>query len=329
MFQRILVLLVVNVFVVSYSDVALQACDCWSKNIDETEKLYEIRSVIRMQVDARLNQHSPSISRRKKKSLETFVESYGCYFYDSMLVESVENSSMLSKSLKRPYSDFLNLIIDGFTEMPKEWHSFYDFGIARELKSSSEDCLYPFRFIDVPTLELVSKRIARLKELIFDIPLDMRDSVCWHVTQTAENYQSCPDLPDSHHLLKLVCEIPKEHHDFILKKNMFGRDQRVEKWLRAVRQSNVAEYYAPLMYKFIPFLDSKSFWSIFVDYSHSVPTEEHLNDAFNLFYERITNAYMLPRSREATEALRYYLEPLFPVSLLCMLRFNTALKLRW
>lgn len=307
----------------------LSAVDYLPKNIDETERLYKVRSIIRMKIGERVAQSSPCISKQKKQSLEDFIASYACYFCNTALNEQRDSSAVSSKSLKSAYADFLNLIIDSFIEMPRNWHAFYDLGIVRELKYSLVEGSYPSRFVDPGDLEFVSERITRLKKNIFEIPLDMRDSVCCYVTQTVLSCENSLNLPDFSHLLKLVCEIPKEHRHFILGQNTLYPDCRVEKWLHAVRQANMAEYYAPLMYKFIPFLDSKSFWLIFLDYSYFVPTEKHLNDAFKLFYERITGAYILPRSQEATEALRHYLEPWFPVSLLCTLRFSKVLKLCW
>lgn len=329
MFQRFLTLLLVNAFSIIFVSAVLYAGDYLPKNIDETEKLYEVRSLIRMKIDERVAQPSSHISKKERQSLETFIASHACYFCNMALNEQVPSSSVSSKTLKSSYDDFLDLIIDSFVEMPKNWHTFYDFGIARELKYGLLGGSYPFKFVAPCDLEFVSKRITKLKKNIFKIPLDARDSVCWYVTQTVLNYKSCPVLPDLNHLLKLVCEIPKEHRHVILGENMLYPDHRVEEWLRAVRQANMAEYYAPLMYKFIPFLDSKCFWSIFIFHSNLVPTEKHLRNAFDLFYERITGAYMLPRSHEAAETLRAYLQPWFPVSLLCALRFSKVPKLCW
>ncbi|MES2253234.1 MAG: hypothetical protein V4482_06095 [Pseudomonadota bacterium] len=74
------------------------------------------------------------------------------------------------------------------------------------------------------------------------------------------------------------------------------------------------------MYKFIPFLDEESFWSVFSDYSDEIPSKEHLDCAFNLFYERIKGVYFLPKSQEAHDTLRWYLSPWYPVSFVCKIR---------
>ena len=372
MFQRILVLAMANISAVIYFSLRLLAGDYFQTGLAwcSEDQLVEIRNKIKTKLDERCQQNTQQLFNKSKNtqkmifSIDAFSRGYGQYFDYSTLCESKENVESIDASLQKIYDDFLNAVFDGFLSIPQNWHTYYnacvisiceenvDLSSYKKMKSLC-DCFNQIKneqrndqilaCLDKIEFKANHKEFIKTIDGLSVVSKDDRDSVFWHATQTTINYKDCPDLCDFHYLIKRISEIPSEHRSVILRDGEpYTAHTNTQKWLRIIRQANVAEYYVKQMYKFIPFLDEQSFWSISVHYSynwfprysraqyvHTMPTEEHLNVAFELFHERITHAYFLPRSQEATDALRWYLSPLFPVFWVYKIRSCKALEPCW
>ncbi len=214
-------------------------------------------------------------------------------------------------------------------------HIDYHTEIFRALNGRLKQVHSLCKFLKISDFNIILQEIA--------VSLDDKDSVCWYAARIIKNYRKGLDLPNFSYLMKRIAEIPKEHRPIILRENSSDSGFNcTETWLCIISQANESKYYATLMYKFIPFLDEKSFWSIFIHYSYNwlsrypcsntscaMPAVERLNSAFELLQERIKTARFLPRSPEASEALRWYLSPWFPVSLVYKMRLCSVLEPCW
>jgi hypothetical protein len=373
MFQRILVLAMAKISTVIYFSAGLLASDYFQTGLawGSEDQRAEVRAKINAKINERYQQKA-EISKtaypeeqRKLSSINTFSRAYDQYFDYAPLCEIDDLLDHHQISTQTLYNEFLNSVFDGFLSISQNWHAYYNVCVVsiceENIDSSSckkvtslHNCIkiienneqndQILRFINAIEFKGNYKAFIKTIEALLAVRKDDRDSVYRHATQTAVNHKGCPDLFDFLYLVKRISEIPPEHRHIVLKKNSADPNlSRIGTWLRIIRQANMAEYYVTSMYKFIPYLDENSFWSIFVDYSynnwfprypraqdvHTMPTEEHLDNAYNLFHEGITHAYFLPKSQEATEALRLYLSPWFPVSLVYKMRSCKALEPCW
>ncbi len=361
-----------NFSTVVYLSAGLLASDYFQTGLAwcSEDQLVEIRSRIKAKLNERCQQNAQQPLNESKNaqkkifSINSFSQGYGQYFDYATLCESKDHVESIDTSLQKIYDDFLNTVFDGFLSISQNWHVYYNACVVsiceEDINASSYEKMrslhYCFRKLrndeqNRQILECLNKisfspnykTFTTTIESLLNVHKNDRGSVYWHATQTAKNHKDCHDLFAFHHLVKYVSEIPPEHRSVILRDNSpCPASNSTRKWLRIIKQANVAEYYVKQMYKFIPYLDENSFWSILSDYSYNcfpvhlhahhmqtMPTEEHLNYAFELFHERITSVYFLPRSQEATEALQWYLSPLFPVFWVYKIRSYKALESCW
>lgn len=288
----------------------------------------EIRSKIENKHTERYqqkNQQLLGVHKNDEKelfSIKAYSHAYVHYFDYAPLCEIDDLLDSEQIGMKKIYHDFLNAVFDGFLSVLQTWHADYNAGVVKICEEN----------IDLSSSEKVKswhKNLVSIIDAFLTLSLKDADSVRWHVISIAINHKDSLNLPNFDHLISLVVEIPTEHHAMILNKSCFSSYNRVETWLRVIRRANVSEYYMKCMYQFIPFLNDKSFWLIFEDYSDAIPTEEHLDNAYKLLHERIKGAYFLPRSQEATEALRLYLCSWFPAALLYKIRSCKILESCW
>lgn len=343
MFQRILVFLTTNISTAIYFCAGLLTSDCFQTGLTwcSEDQLDAISARVHVIIGEQYkkNQRSSVVKKRSLnaeiKSVCQFADSYVRYFDYVTLCDSKENVDFSDASLQKAYCDLLRGISDVFFLIPSNLHIYYHKDIERTLVGRLKQGSSRSEFLTISDCNMILLKVVVLP--------DDRDSVYWHAAQIIKNHEKDNNLPNFTYLLKRIAEIPKEHRHVILREKSFALGFNcTETWLRIIRQANESEYYLVLMYKFIPFLNEQSFWSIFIDYSynwlsryprprsaHIMPTEEHLNSAFALLHERITGAFIFPRSQEATDALQWYLSPLFPVSLLYKVRSCRALEPCW
>lgn len=368
MFLDFLVLVARNAYTTICFSAGLFACDYFQTGLawcSEDQRL-EIRTKIQSKLEERYSLISPLMydspkNKRKLFSVKIFSIGYDQYFDYATLCESKDHVESINVSLQQAYDDFLNIVFDGFLEISQHWHTHYNAGIIsiceEGINISSHNKLTALHrcikraeneekgdailnCLSTEKTRSTHAQYIKTIEALLDVHKSDRDSVCWHVSQIVTKHKNSNNLCDTHYLVKRIAEIPPQYRHVILRHSeLYSTNNNAGKWLRILRQSNESEYYVRIMYKFIPFLDENSFWSIFSDYSHNglsryprthhaqtMPTEEHLNYAFELFHEQITGAYFLPRSIEANDTLRLYLTPWFPVFLVYKVRSCKALE---